>query len=209
MAAGALAGGAYLWALGAERARLALALKPLPVLCLAVWVAFGAQDDFAWLMVAGLGVSLVADVLIERSFLAGLGAFLVAHLAYIAAFLTRTTEPRLLFVLPFALWGVVVVRRLWPALGGLRWPVVAYAGVICAMMWRAAAGVGAEGAPRAHEWMALAGAVLFAASDTLIAFDRFLAPREGVAPGSPLVRYPIMLLYWAGQLLLALSTRAR
>ena len=37
------------------------------------------------------------------------------------------------------------------------------------------------------------GAILFAASDTLIAFDRFHAPIVGV-------RYPIMLLYWAGQL---------
>jgi len=36
------------------------------------------------------------------------------------------------------------------------------------------------------------GALAFAASDTLIALDRFHAP----LPGAPL---PIMLLYWAGQ----------
>jgi uncharacterized membrane protein YhhN len=71
---------------------------------------------------------------------------------------------------------------------------------IGAMLWRAAARVGARGASRRAEWSAIAGAILFAASDTLIALDRFRAE----VPGA---RYAVILLYWAGQLGLALSAR--
>lgn len=191
----AAAGSLYLWAFAGERRRLALALKPLPVLLLAAWVAAGASGPSAWLVAAGLGISLVADVLIESSFLAGLGVFLLAHVAYIAAFVARTGAPRPLLLLPFLAWGIAVVARLWPGLGPMRVPVIAYAVVICTMMWRAAATTDLPGGP-----LALAGAVLFAASDTLIALDRFHRTIAGA-------RYPIMVLYWAGQLLIALSAR--
>ena len=172
-----------------------LVIKPLPVLCLAAWVAAGARTTSAWLVVAGLVVSMVADVLIESSFLAGLGTFLLAHVAYIAAFVARAGELRPLLLLPFLAWGVAVMARLWPGLGPMRWPVIVYAAVICTMMWRAAATVGQPGG-----WTALIGAVLFAASDTLIALDRFHRP-------IPNVRAPIMALYWLGQFLIALSAR--
>jgi uncharacterized membrane protein YhhN len=193
---GALAGGLHLWAYAGQRRRMAVALKPLPVLLLAGWVAAGASTTSAWLVVAGLVLSLVADVLIESSFLAGLGTFLVAHVAYIAAFVARADQPRPLLLLPFALWGVAAAARLWPGLGPMRVPVIVYSAVICAMMWRAAATVGLPGGS-----VALAGAVLFAASDTLLALDRFQRPIRGA-------RYAIMALYWAGQLLIALSARA-
>ena len=46
------------------------------------------------------------------------------------------------------------------------------------------------------------GAILFGLSDTLIAFDRFHEPIAGV-------RYPIILLYWAGQLGIAAWAHAQ
>jgi uncharacterized membrane protein YhhN len=172
-----------------------LILKPVPVLCLAAWVAAGARGTAAWLVVAGLGVSLVADVVIERSFLAGLGLFLVAHLLYIGAFVARTSAVRPVLALPFIAWGVIVLMRLWPGLGDMRVPVIVYALAICTMMWRAAATTGMPGGGAA-----LVGAILFAASDTMIALDRFHRPISGA-------QYPIMGLYWAGQALIALSAR--
>lgn len=158
-------------------------------------MATGAHSTSAWLVVAGLVMSLVADVLIESSFLAGLGTFLVAHVAYIAAFVARTGELRPLLLLPFLAWGVAVLARLWPGLGPMRGPVIVYAAVICTMMWRAAATVGLPGG-----WTALAGALLFAASDTLLALDRFHRPL-------PHARVWVMTLYWSGQLLIAVSAR--
>jgi uncharacterized membrane protein YhhN len=162
---------------------------------MAAWVASGAHTAAAWLVVAGLALSLIADVVIESSFLAGLAVFLLAHVAYIAAFTARTRQPRLALALPFVLWGVIVLARLWPTLGPMRIPVLAYSLVICTMMWRAAATVGLPGG-----WSALAGALIFAASDTLLALDRFHRPL-------PNARVLVMATYWAGQLLIAFSAR--
>lgn len=194
-AVSAVAGSAYLWAYAGARPGLALALKPVPVLCLAAWVASSARGTAAWLVVAGLVVSLIADVVIERSFLGGLGLFLFAHLLYIGAFCARTTALRPALAVPFIGWGVLVLWRLWPGLGEMRVAVVVYAIAICTMMWRAGATIGMPGG-----WLAAIGAVLFAASDTLIAMDRFHKPIGGV-------QYPIMVLYWAGQALIAASSR--
>jgi uncharacterized membrane protein YhhN len=173
-----------------------LLVKPLPVLALAVWVATGARSRAAGLVAAGLFLSMVADVAIETSFLAGVAVFLLAHVAYVAAFLARDSEPRFHLALPFLLWGALVLPRLWPGLGNLRVPVVVYAAVICTMMWRAAAA-----SAGAHEWVTIAGALLFAASDTILSLDKFARP----VPRAPVL---IMGLYWAGQLLIALSARA-
>jgi uncharacterized membrane protein YhhN len=81
----------------------------------------------------------------------------------------------------------------------MKGPVIVYVVVICAMMWRAAARLGGSPAGLFSESAALAGAVLFGASDSLIALDRFHAPARGG-------RYAIILLYWLGQWGIALST---
>jgi uncharacterized membrane protein YhhN len=49
---------------------------------------------------------------------------------------------------------------------------------------------------------AFVGAILFAASDTLLGLDRFRAPVAGV-------RYAILPLYWLGQLAIAWSAAGR
>jgi uncharacterized membrane protein YhhN len=179
-----------------------LVLKPVPVLCLAWWVLRAPKSSYRNRLAAGLGLSLAGDVLIEWSFVAGLGAFLLAHVAYVAAFLADTKRPHLARAVPIAVYGVAVTAFLWPGLDGLRPAVMAYVIAICTMVWRAAARVGHSGAPRAREWAALAGAMLFALSDTFIAFDRFYARMPGVD-------LPVILLYWAGQFGIASSARYR
>ncbi len=89
-----------------------------------------------------------------------------------------------------------------PGLGSLRGAVIAYMAAIGTMVWRAAARVGRHGPASVAEWSACLGAVSFALSDTLLALDRFRAP--GVIEGA---HVGIMVLYWAGQLGLALSAR--
>lgn len=184
------------WGLGALR----VAAKPIPVLCLAIWTATQG-GAYAAAIAAGLFASLVGDVLLELPgrFLGGLGAFLVAHLCYTAAFCVATRELLLARATPFAAYGVLTFALLQPGLGTLALPVAVYAIAISAMMWRAAACLG-RAERRAAAALALGGAVSFALSDTLIAFDRFRSPIAGV-------RYPIILLYWIGQLGIALSAR--
>ncbi|HEY3122140.1 MAG TPA: lysoplasmalogenase [Vicinamibacteria bacterium] len=179
----------YVVALAAHSAAVALVAKPIPVLCLAGAV-LRRRSNYARLVGAGLLLSAAGDVLLEfpRLFLAGLGFFLSAHVTYLAAFFQRVRAPRLAPLAPLAAWTMATVAWLWGGLGPLRGPVVVYVAAITAMMWRAVAVGG---------WAA-GGALLFGLSDTLIALDRFGSPIPGV-------RYPIILLYWAGQTGIALS----
>jgi alkenylglycerophosphocholine hydrolase len=199
-----------------------LVVKPLPVLALALWVLGAPGSAYRNRLAAGLALSLAGDVLIERSFVGGLALFLLAHVAYVSAFVSDAKRAHLVRALPIAAYGVGMTAFLWPDLGEMRGPVVAYVVAICAMVWRAAARVGRAGAPRPGEWAGLAGAILFALSDTLIALDRFVCSR-GMDPRSlmdrecfalpgasvPHARLAIILLYWAGQLGIAASARLR
>ena len=172
---------------------LCLAVKPFPALALAAWVALRCPRPLGRLTAAGLVFSAVGDVVLETGlFLPGLLAFLAAHLAYVAAFLAAERRPALGRALPFLAWGLGAFAILRPGLGPMAAPVAVYVAVICTMMWRAAARVGSPGTPVLAATLGLAGAVAFAASDTLIAWNRFAAPLRGV-------RWPIMLLYWLGQ----------
>jgi alkenylglycerophosphocholine/alkenylglycerophosphoethanolamine hydrolase len=180
-----------------------LLAKPVPVLCLAAAVLVGGRGPYAGGLGAGLLASAVGDVLLELPgrFLPGLFAFLLAHVAYLAAFLSVERRPRLARALPFAAWACAVYLLLLPGLRGLALPVAAYSLAIGAMLWRASARVDPplrwDGA-----WLAFAGALLFGASDTLLALDRFRGP----APGA---RALVLPLYWLGQLGLAASALRR
>lgn len=161
----------------------------------ALALTLGIDPGFDRLVLAALLLSLLGDALLLSAarpmFLAGLVAFLLAHVAYAAAFLGRAPLP-LWPLLPLVLLVGLVLRWLWPHLGSMKGPVVAYCLVIAAMV-AAAMGV-ASTAVRV-------GAVLFFLSDLLVARDRFVA--EGLA--NRLVGLP---LYYAAQLLLASAVGA-
>ena len=204
LAIGVIAASAFFVGLALDLHLLRIVTKPWPVLALMVWVLKHGRWPYARYIAVGLGLSAVGDVLLEiseQTFLPGVGAFLLAHVAYIAAFIGQTRRPALWWALPFGAWGIVVVTWLKPGLqvAGMLLPVSIYTAVICSMLWRAAACLGAE-VPLAR--MAFTGALLFAASDTLIAISRF---SDVDILG---VRWWIMILYWLGQGLIASSARA-
>jgi uncharacterized membrane protein YhhN len=178
---------------------LRLATKALPALCLAVWTRLGPPSALRRLVAGGLVLSALGDLLLEIGlFLAGLVAFLLAHVAYAVAFLSVTRRLSLARAIPFALYGALFWLYLRPGLGGLAGPVVAYTAAICTMLWRAAARIGSSGDDRRSAWLGLVGALLFAASDSLIALDRFHGPLGSA-------RHAILPLYWLGQLGIAAS----
>ncbi len=198
--AGALA---YLVGLALPSATLRLATKAVPVLCLARWVLTGVAGPLARFVATGLLLSAGGDVLLELGlFLPGLAAFLLAHVAYALAFLADSSRAAGWRALPFALYGAGLYLLLRPHLGAFAVPVLAYAVAISVMMWRAAARIDGFGPASLPAWLGLAGAVLFAASDTLIALDRFRGSIAGVG-------YPIIVLYWLGQLGIAASAAPR
>ena len=183
--------------LAAEVAGRRAARAALKALASAGFLAVGARASaggrYGALVLAGLALSAAGDVLLlssaRRAFLAGLGAFLLAHLAYAAAF-APASRPSAAAGVALALLGIAVVRWLWPRLGGMRAPVAAYAAAITVML---ALALGVE------RRLVQAGAALFWLSDLTVARDRFAHPGlANRAVGLP--------LYYAGQLLLALST---
>ncbi|MCE9673223.1 lysoplasmalogenase [Myxococcus stipitatus] len=176
--------------------------KALPMLCLLLWM-WPPRARYARWIFAGLALSLLGDLLLEVGpgfFLPGLGAFLLAHLGYTAACLHVSRAARPARALPFLVLAVVASVLLHPWLGAMTVPVTLYVAVICAMAWRAAALLGDAHASRARQWTAFAGALLFAASDGVLAIKLFVRPLPG---GS----FVIMVLYWAAQLSIALSAR--
>jgi uncharacterized membrane protein YhhN len=163
------------------------------VLTLAAWVAARRREPLGRLVTAGLLLSALGDVILGAGrFLPGLIAFLAAHVAYVVAFVVDERRLRLARLLPFAAWSASAFGLLRPGLGAMTLPVAAYMAVITLMMWRAAARVGSARTPPVAARLGLAGAIAFGASDTLIAFDRFLQPIAGA-------EVPILLLYWLGQ----------
>jgi uncharacterized membrane protein YhhN len=157
-----------------------------------------------WIM-AGLVFGAIGDVALlgagKRAFLAGLGAFLLGHVAYviaIAAVIPVSTWPTLGGVwtaLP-ALAGAAALAWLWPHLGKMRIPVVAYVIVIVAMVVAAIAAARADGWAAPARAPLLVGALLFFVSDLAVARDKFVRP--GVA--NKLWGLPT---YYAGQILIA------
>ena len=174
-----------------------------PVASLAfIWagVAAGALDsNYGQFVLAGLVLCLLGDVLLiprERPavFRAGVFAFLLGHVAYSAAFVTRPLD---LFGLAAGavLLAVVVGGSLrWLAAtlpSDMVWPVRVYM-VVIGVMSTLACGVTAAGGP----WTVAVGALAFTASDISVARDRFVRHEYlNRAWGLP--------LYYAAQLLIA------
>jgi alkenylglycerophosphocholine/alkenylglycerophosphoethanolamine hydrolase len=184
--------GLYLVGVATDLLLLRLIVKPLPVLALIIWVLRDAPDTTGRIMAAGLVLGLTGDVLLElggSTFIAGLVAFLLGHVAYIVALSRAAGRLAPLLLVPLAAYGGVMAAILTPHLGELAVPVSAYLLVICGMAWRASALADARGG---WAWAALGGALLFLFSDTLIALDRFVAPIQGARPA-------IMLTYWLAQ----------
>lgn len=189
---GGLAALGFIAGIVADAYWLRMLCKPLPVLMMIV--ACGAKTPYNRQLRRGLVACVIGDVLLEVSpstFTAGLVAFLIGHVFYIFAYLKRTRRPAPLWGLGFAGYGLSMVMFLRPGLGAMLVPVTLYTVAICVMLWRAGALLGRP--PTALGRFAFLGAVAFAASDSLIALNKF---HEPIA----LVRYPIIVLYWLGQL---------
>ena len=147
-------------------------------------------------IVAGLCLSLVGDVFLMLRgdhFIAGLVSFLAAHVAYIVAFRTGAA---LWLLLPYLLLAAGVLAYLWPRLGRLRLPVLAYVGVLVVMAWQAA--VRADLIPSAFTMAAAIGAALFVISDAVLAINRFRVKFRAA-------QAVIMSTYVTAQALIALS----
>jgi uncharacterized membrane protein YhhN len=174
----------------------------------------GAYDtSYTLLVIGGLSLSMAGDVLLifqanPRAFLAGLVAFLLAHLVYIVAFLYLQSSLELgvnglgeaIAAVGLALTAGIVYRYLSPGLGEMRLPVIFYIVVISVMVHRTLAVASVYVGPVTQPALMVTGALLFYISDGILALNKFRF--DGQLPHGRLWN---LSTYYSGQLLIALS----
>jgi len=180
--------------------------KPALSLVFVVIALLNIQDWalFHFLMVIGFVFCLLGDVFLipegRTFFLAGLTAFLLGHLLYIAAFfqLLSIEIGILMPLMVILLIDVAVLIWLRPFLGTMLLPVTAYM-VIISCMVVAAWGVSMNSAiPDVGGLLVAAGATGFYLSDLFVVREQFVSKSFA----NPLIGLP---LYYFSQFLLAFS----
>jgi uncharacterized membrane protein YhhN len=207
----------------AARRRFRMVTKPLlmPALATAFVTSLGRNDVRGGGVLAGGTVTAQAlsgagDIALlsrsEPAFLAGLGSFLGAHVAYTTAFVSAGRPLRDLTrpggtvgaAALFATLAPVVGRAAGRRSARLRAPVVVYAGGISSMFaastrLNSVVPAGVRRTVVAGTALFVAGTALFVASDTLLAAREFMLPR----PAHPGVDAAVMVTYTLGQGLIA------
>ena len=131
----------------------------------------------------------------EQVFLLGLVAFLIAHIFYIALFVRaksagRITIARQIAIVIALMVAVTTMMTLWPGLAEMRLPVLVYSLVLVTMVVSAQY---SSFTPRVA-----IGALLFFASDTMLAINIFGYPFSGA-------RTLVWITYYLAQLLITLG----
>jgi len=186
----------------AARERLVYVFKPLTtILLLSVAVASGALGQgYGRLVAVAIVLCLCGDVLLMLPgdhFLPGLVSFLAAHVVLVVAFAVAGVAFTWWLLTPVAVAAAAVYWVLAPHLGGMKGPVLAYVVVIAVMAWLALERWHLHGG-RSSAFAAM-GAVLFLASDSTLALNRF----RRAFRAADLV---VLSTYYASVALIAMST---
>lgn len=198
-----ISGGGYIWAARAGSPIQRYIFKPLTtvlILLLALALPDAVSPLYRVLIAVGILFSLGGDIFLmlpRDAFVWGLLSFLIAHLFYIGAYVSRAGwQLNWLLLAPFILYVAGLLYLLLPQAGAMRIPVMLYALVLMTMGWQAAAlwAVMRDIATL----LAMVGALLFIASDSILALDKFRAP----IPQRDLL---IMSTYYGALLLIAWS----
>ena len=165
-----------------EVTRLRLASSAILVVAAWSWYAVAratpAVAGFALLIAVGMTLGFLGDLLLaealplRQGFLAGIAAFALGHIAYIAAILSQT---------PHVQWGIEVLALLVGLVGwyplvyrGREKAVLRWASLPYALLLATTAGLAAGLALQRPVLLSLAvGAALFLMSDLLVAGERF------------------------------------
>jgi uncharacterized membrane protein YhhN len=137
-------------------------------------------------VVVGLLFSWIGDVLLmfvaknEIFFLLGLASFLIAHIFYIVFFhqlrVKEKVKPKPLLLVVVVIYYAGLISWLSPYLADMKIPVYIY-GIVISFMFMLAMHMLYIKNKVAGQWM-MVGALLFVASDSVLAFNKFYQPFE-------------------------------
>jgi uncharacterized membrane protein YhhN len=168
--------------------RLEYLAKPAVMVCLFAWLSLstGLQGTVLWF---GIGIlcSLAGDIallFIDRFFMLGLIAFLLAHLAYLVGFNSPFPQNPGIWAFGIAIVvGLSAVRLLRHIVAGVRskqprlaTPVIVYSTVITLMLLSALLTLFRPEWKTTPALLVSLGALLFYLSDIILAWNRFVAP---------------------------------
>lgn len=180
--------------------------KPLLMTSLAVVYLVSVKKPSFWLLSA-LFFSFWGDVfLLDKAnfFVFGLASFLVAHVVYIkitTSFLYKDSAVRILTsAIPFVLLFVGLLGLIYNNLGDILLPVLVY-GIAISTFGTAVLLNYRQQKTTANTWLLL-GAILFIASDSLIALNNFYMSK-------PLFNIAIIVLYIVSQYLIVKAIIAK
>jgi len=163
--------------------------KPLILITLGLYYWIKASQHRSILVLGAIFFSFGGDTLLMFDsldaifFMFGLVSFLISHIFYMLAYRQHRDElftdglqgiQRIRLAFPIILAGTGLVIVLYPVLGALRFPVMAYALVLVLMVLNALFRYGRTN--NTSFWMVFGGALLFMVSDSLLAVNKFLQP---------------------------------
>lgn len=191
----------YIFFIPEDPAPLKIIFKLIPMMLIILYAYLQCRsrpDTTQKILLMGLFTCMVADGLIAVSFIFGLVTFLIGHLFYVVGFTRawRFSKIRFSMILLITLYSFLIGRPLVTAMiegsnDQLVFPVIAYVIVISLMAWMAIM--------TGNKW-AIAGSLFFVLSDSILAWNMFVAdvPESG---------FFIMSTYYLAQFLIAQSCR--
>ncbi len=181
--------------------------KPLIMLSLMALYYFSANKKNNWYLVALL-FSFFGDVLLmdkNNLFLFGIAAFLVTQLIYVYIIIKQLKKPsffhKYLYAFLFVNYVVYLLTLLKPNLGELFYPVLVYG--IAISVFGLVATLNYVTKRTAPALFLMLGAILFVASDSMIALHKFHEPKS-FYPIAIMITYVLaqylIYKYMAGQI---------
>lgn len=186
----------FIFAVYIENDLMRTITKPIPLIALLLLIK--PNYTYSKLIFTGFIFSLFGDVFLMKvidNFVLGLASFLIAHVFYIIAFVKRYNYAKWASAIPFYLLAGSLAWFFYPYLGELMIPVFVYIFVIMTMVWRSFL----QRETSKFALFAFLGALLFAFSDTTIAYDKFYGSFE-------YSKILIIITYWSAQYLIFIST---
>ncbi len=139
--------------------------KPFLIPILIVYYRWNA-DKSNYLFLVGLILSFFGDLFLmfKGGFIAGLSSFLLAHILYILSFRAYFQNKNFYIIPLIGIFVLGLFGFLYPYLGPMKIPVLAYA-ITIGTMWYAAIGTANK--------LLILGATLFVLSDSILAINIF------------------------------------